>query len=364
MNHTRHRPSVRRALRAGAQTLLALALIGAAAKAASPQGFLVRIEASQIGLAIDALRGRTRTVALPGYHLQLPWAQQMIVLDKGVLETVLKPGNVGASVPEGPTTVRAKDGSRFWFEDLQVQYQLEPERAAELLEHLGADPAAPRDLVQVAARAAIAEQHGRFEAAQAADPVTTDAAKLEARSQLAAELAPLGVSIVQITTPKPRFEREYEQAVDQRRSAVQDLEKVEGDLAQLGKNRAKLLQRAADETELARKVQSSQATQQISKAGAAELERRGKADAYAAQREAAATARAHELLAQAEALADAGAKNAEGLRAKVEAIGLGGATAVREELVKRLASVEFTLTPFLQDPAPRSGAIVAQGGQP
>ena len=76
------------------------------------------------------------------------------------------------------------------------------------------------------------------------------------------------------------------------------------------------------------------------------------ADAWAITQRGAGQAEKDALLAQARGLETQARKEAEGLRARVEALAERGDILVRETLARKLASISFEIIPYRRDPAP------------
>jgi SPFH domain / Band 7 family len=323
----------------------------------SPQGLLVDLKSSQIGVRFDAWSGERALVTTPGYHLLLPGLQQIALFERSPLELVIASGPAQGPVPAGPTTVRSSDGSKFWFEALSLQHQLRPEQALAALDAFGGDARRQEQLIALIARAALARVYGEPAAHEVADPAVTDAKKLDCRERLRAGLEPFGVELIQLAMPKPRFEREYEKAIEERQLAAQAQDKIETELAGLVSARPLRLKKVERELVLNEKVLAKHAIEKRLQSEAQEIERRSKADTWALTRRAEGAAKADELGAFAQARRETALAQAAGLRAEVEALAGAGELAVREEIIKRLASIEFTLSPFLKDPA-----ALAKGG--
>jgi regulator of protease activity HflC (stomatin/prohibitin superfamily) len=328
-------------------------------KLQSEQGFLVDLKASQIGVRIDAWSGERTLISTPGYHLLLPGLQQIALFERSPIDLKLEAGNAQAGVPAGPTTVRSSDGSKFWFESLEVQHQLQPEHAVDALAAFGAARDRQQQLVGLLARAALGREYGRLAAHEVADPATIDTVKLECKRRMRDGLAPYGIELIQVTMPKPRFEREYERAIDERQLASQALDKVQGDLATLVAARPLRLEKVDRELLLAGKSLEVLGVQKLAQAESVEIARRAKTDAWALARRSEGESKSAELLANATARRESAVKSAEGLRAEVAALASAGDIAVRDVIIQRLGSIEFTLSPFQQDPQPST----SKGGQ-
>ena len=84
--------------------------------------------------------------------------------------------------------------------------------------------------------------------------------------------------------------------------------------------------------------------------GAVQLKK--SADAYALEQVAAGSAEQAQLLAEARGKTEQYTKEAEGVRARAEALAERGEVVVRESIVEQLSRIQFTFVPYSRDPAP------------
>ncbi|MFT5154545.1 MAG: hypothetical protein ACI841_004553, partial [Planctomycetota bacterium] len=77
------------------------------------------------------------------------------------------------------------------------------------------------------------------------------------------------------------------------------------------------------------------------------------ADAFSTKRTAEGSAEKSQLVAQARGLEAKYRAEAEGLESKAKALEQRGEVVVREALIKKLASISFTLVPYSRDPVPK-----------
>jgi len=243
-------------------------------------------------------------------------------------------------------TVRAKDGSNFYFDILEVHYQVRPRDADMVIRQLGPGDTFKRTLMATLARGVLRDEFGRYSFIEIADPTTYGTATSEARRRLNETLEPYGIEVTQIVTPKPKFDQRVEQAIEQRQTTEQEIE-VQAE------KRRKL------EQESGLKVQSVEQEKNAEyQALLAELEAKQKgaennliavkreADKYFIERDASGNAYREEKTTRAEANAVAYKKEAEGLVAKITAVGAQGPAVlnavIAEKVMPQLKGVKAT----------------------
>jgi hypothetical protein len=202
------------------------------------------------------------------------------------------------------------------------------------------------------ARSILRNEFGKFDAIQAADPTVYKEAPQLAKEVLNGLLEPHGIRILQIITPNPRFDDEYENAIETRKNADQDAERLVAQLRQLEQEQFRQLQ----DVEREKSVEMRKLKGDLDQATRAAQERatkiRGEADAYAIQRGGEAAGMQADLLAQAHGMEEKYRKEAEGILARAQALDARGEVVVREAIIKKLVGIQFTLMPYSRDPNP------------
>lgn len=325
--------------------LVACGLYAVSAYAAGTWG-VIDVKATQVGVRVNYLTGTEEVVEAPGYQLFFPYFQGVFLLDKSPVQFQMA-GDMRRGHNEVPfLLVRSKDGSNFWFESLEIQYELIPSQAGLVLSESGSGDGYKAIWLRALARSILRDEFGRFRAEDIADPTTYEAAKKASQAQLSKLLAPHGIHLIAITTPKPRFEGQYESVIEDRKVAVQEIARLKGEMRQLGFDRERLLARVEKEMSIEReKMRGSLAKKRLSALGN-ELELRAMAEIYADKRMKHADAERANLSAMAQTRRTQLQREAEGLRAQVRALEDRGELVVREALIKSLAKTELHLSPM------------------
>lgn len=312
---------------------------------------LAEVQPSQVGVLIDHRSGEVELLLQPGVRGLLPWFEDVFVFDRGPRVLRLE-GEVWTADGVDPRlVVRAPDGSKFWFESIDVEFQIVPELAERLLPKNGASGRL-LECVRACARPVLEEELGVFDAQQVVDAAFVAAALQRADERLDALLADYGLEVVHLSVSKPKFEREYEVAIEQRKEV--------GQRASLASDSIPLLERQIEQAIV--DLEAKKRLERLELQGAIDAERiqattndqqaRADADAYALKRATDRALRVAELAVEAEALrASIDAQDAL-FRAELDALAQRGDLAVREELVRVLADATLRFVPYSRDPAP------------
>ena len=229
-------------------------------------------------------------------------------------------------------TVRAADGSNFYFEKVEIHYQVIPAAAADVIRQNGPGEGFKHYALRVHAREILRNEFGRYSFLDIADPRTYGEATTRAKAALNDRLNPLGIEVTNIPPPKPSFDQRVEQAIEERQNAEQEVEVQQ-------EKRNKLIQ------EKGRRVQQVEQTKNAEyQALIAELEAKKQqavngliavkreADKYFIEHKADGEAERDEKITRAKANEVAYQKSAEGLAAEIKAVGASGPDVLNREI--------------------------------
>ncbi|OUU24287.1 MAG: hypothetical protein CBC13_03865 [Planctomycetia bacterium TMED53] len=249
-------------------------------------------------------------------------------------------------------SVRASDGSSFKFNEISLQYQLIPSETAKILQDSGPGDAFKRNWVRAFARSVLRDEFGRYSSEDIADPSNYTTATTKSKERLNEYLKDHGIEILQIITPKPSFDVKVENAIEDRKNANQEVERLRIEQAKLINE----LERKLAETE---RTKASEYEAALGKLEAdkinAEKDRvkvEKSADAYKITQMNQGKAEEAKKTQEARALDTRARKQAEGLLARVAALEKQGEVLVREELSKLFQRVRFSVVPYRRDAAP------------
>jgi hypothetical protein len=334
---------------AGPLALLAVIV----AFAGSGKAGFQEVDDSQVSLTINYLTGNSDYSEQPGIRIFIPIIQEVFTFDKSPNKFVMKGKKNISDNDVKQLEVRANDGSIFWFEELEIQYKLVPSKVAEIIQDSGAEEAFKGNWMKSYARSVLRDAFGRYSAEEIANPTTYKAAKDKAQERLEKLLEPHGITIVQIVTPKPKFHHAYETAIEQRKLANQEVQRLIAKLMQLEKEKDRRLA----------SIERDKYVNYESLLGALEAERitaetqrvklEKSADAAKIMTESEGKASEAKFLQEARGLNEKYLLQIKGLKAQAEALALQGEVIVRETLARKLAQIEFTIIPYSKDSHPK-----------
>ncbi len=325
---------------------------------------LAKIRDDQVGVLVDAWTRSTRIVDTPGYTPYLPWFQSVHTIDKSPNAFVFR-GNTTNGWNEVPRLlIRARDGSSFWFDEVTLQYALRVESADVVLDDSGGGDAFKEELLRCHARAILRDEFGRFAAGDSARPESVAIATRASLDRMNTALAPHGIEVLEVSSPKPAFDKKYEDMINRRKLANQETDqllaqadslKSKGELSEQTVRKEKELELLKLEGNLANDV------------GAAERElvrARAEADNVYAERVSQGRIAKAEKELQADVLTAKYRGLAEDARARADALAAHGSGSVRAALVDRLADIQFEIVPYSRDPAPQRIEYEQPSSQP
>lgn len=307
-----------------------------------------------------------RTIIAQGAQTFIPGIQTLHVLERKpqvfvMSDEAAQSGRQGSRSGRGrlenvapSLTVRANDGSNFFFDRLEIHYQILPAEAAKVLAYSGPESAYKHDLIATHAREILRDEFGRYSFIEIADPSKYGAATSEARRRLNERLLPYGLEITQIVTPKPKFEARVEKAIEERQNAEQEVEVQEEKRNKLEQEKGLKIQsieqkKNAEYQSLVAELESAKKA-----AGNKLLSVRREADKYFIEREASAIAYQQEKTLRAKANEEAYRKEAEGLVAKISAAGAAGPDVLNQVIAEKVFPQlqKVSATPLIKPSTP------------
>jgi regulator of protease activity HflC (stomatin/prohibitin superfamily) len=316
---------------------------------------MMQVEANEIAVRVNYLTGEESVITQPGYQFYFPFVQGIYTLDRTTQEYVMSGLDRDSSDRPNQArrlTVRAKDGSNFWFQEMRIQYELIPNRADRVVSDSGVGDAFKQEWIKAHARSVLRDEFGRYSAVEVANPTVYKQAPEAARERLNSLLEPHGIRVVRIVTPNPKFDDPYERAIEDRNEADQEVEELKARAEQLQQVRGQRLAAVSKEKEVEMQTLEGELSKELLTAERDAIRIQRGADAFAATRVAEGQAELEQLTAQAQGLTEKYTKEAEGIASRAKALEQRGEVVVREALVEKLLGVKFTFVPYSRDPAP------------
>jgi len=336
-----------------AVAVLGLVIVIGALMAISGRLGITNVQPKEVALIINYMTGEQEVVTTPGYKVYIPFVQEVFKFDRTIQEFTMAGDKYRSSAEVPRLTVRAKDGSNFWFDQLSIQYELIPGETVKIINDSGLGDSFKEEWVKTFARSILRDEFGRYTAVQAANPTEYAQAPSDATQSLNELLRPHGINVVRIVTPNPKFDPDYERAIETRKEADQEVEELIARAEQLKQVREQKLAAVRKEKEVEMQQLEGELIRKLRNTEAQSIQMQRGADAYAARRIGEGQAKQAELLAEARGLVAKYTKEAEGIESRALALEQRGEVVVREALIERLLSIQFTLVPYSRDPAPK-----------
>lgn len=320
------------------------------------------IDPGQVAVRVNNLTGARDTIVQPGLVLRAPFGLHSIyVLDASPQTFVMKGTQNTDDLHVVELTVRASDGSNFLFNDTTIIFQVAGDRAEDTIRDAGVEGAFRR-WMRPYARSILRDEFGRESTISVSNPANFGAATERARARLNQVLEAHGLVVTQIVTPRPRFSEEYENLIESRNGAENQLAVIQSELTRAGTDRSRRLaevdrdqnkiiqeKRAELETTLATAIAEQAETIRIVDSYRIDTVAKGQAAVAAAQR------KADELRGQLEA--EFGAQ-----QASIEAFRDQPVERVMERLGSKLAGVTIGIQPYANDGRPSRIELEQIGG--
>ena len=314
---------------------------------------VTQVEANEVAVRVNFLTGAETVITQPGYQFYIPYLQGIYTFDRTTQEYVMSGQQYAGANLAPRLTVRANDGSNFWFEELKIQYEIIPGTTGTVLNDSGPGELFKQEWIKAHARSVLRDEFGRYSAVEVANPTVYKRAPEEARRRMNEILHEHGVDVVRIITPNPKFDPAYEEAIETRKEADQEVQELQARAQQLEQVREQRLAAVRKENEVEMQSLTGELARERLAAERDAIRLTKAADAYSATRVAEGQAELARLSAKARGLTAKYENEAEGILERAKALEERGRVVVREALVDKLMNVEFTLVPYSKDPAPQ-----------
>jgi regulator of protease activity HflC (stomatin/prohibitin superfamily) len=320
----------------------------------------VVIEPGQVAVRINNLTGARDTIVQPGLVTRAPFGLHSVyVLDASPQTFVMKGDKNIDDLHVAELTVRASDGSNFLFNDTTIIFQVLGDEAESAIRDAGASTSFRR-WMKPYSRSILRDEFGRESTISVSNPANFGAATERARTRLNELLAPHGVVVTQIVTPRPRFSEDYENLIESRNEAENQLVVIVSDLARASTDRSRRLAEVDRDQNKIIQEKRAELEASLATAVAAQAETIRGADGYRIE----TVAKGQAALAAAERKGAElrGQLNAEysAQKATVEAFQNQPVERVMERLGQKLSGVTISIQPWAHDARP--SRVELEGG--
>jgi len=322
---------------------------------------IVEIGDDEVAVVYNNLSGTTRQVETPGNELFLPFIEQVRLLKRSPVELWMKGEERTGAVQVPELRLRATDGTAFRFESFAVQYALRPDAARERLEDSGEVPEDAAAIVEAWVRAILRDEYGGFTTEEVVMRENQKSANAASLARLNQALILHGLEIQEISTPKVRFDSAYEKAVENRKIANQEVERLKAEFRHIDAERDQKFAALETEMEIKRAELKLKVMNYVAVIEKDARTRRAEADRYLANRRGAGDVSRYQKQQESLAMSETYDAQAGALRDEVAGLAEGGEAMIREAWIERLDGIEFRSLPYSRDARPAAVEILDAG---
>ena len=320
------------------------------------------IDAGEVAVRINNITGSTEVITQPGLVMRLPFGIHTVYKLDVSPQTFHLRGAENKSVLEGrELDVRASDGSSFAFNDTTLLFRAIPAKADETLRDSGLGHAYYEWMLPYA-RSILRDEFGRESTISVSNPTSFAAAEDKAKQRLNKLLGEHGIEVTSIVTPRPRFSKEYEDLIESRNQAENQLAVIDSELQRAKTERDRMLAEVERDQNKIIQTKRAELETQLATAVTNQTQIHREVDAYKIDKVAsgeasrsAAKGKAVEL--KGELFAEYSAK-----KAQIDAFRNQPVERVMERLGERLKGVTIEIQPFRNDGSPTRVQLENLGG--
>lgn len=312
----------------------------------------ITLEAGEVAVRVNNVTGAQETLTRPGLVMKLPFGIHSVhILDASPQTFHMQGTKFVNDLHVEELTVRASDGSNFVFKDTTIIFRIIGDEAQSLVKDAGLGDRF-KAWMRPYARSILRDEFGRESTISVSNPATFGAATQRCKSRMNELLSVHGLEITSIVTPRPIFAQAYEELIEARNEAENQLTVIDSELQRAATGRQREL--AEVDRDQNHAMQERRATFEAALATAVtkQAETRQEVDTYRIQQVGAGQAALSAANYEAEQLA--GELNAKyiGRKAEIDAFRAQPVERVMERLGERLDGVTIDIQPYANDATP------------
>lgn len=320
------------------------------------------VEPGQVAVRINNLTGAAEVITQPGLILRLPFdIHDVYILDVSPQTFHMRGAQDKSSLEVSELDVRASDGSNFVFNDTTILFRAIPAKADDTIRDSGLGHAYYEWMLPYA-RSILRDEFGRESTISVSNPTNFGAATERARRRINELLAKHGIEVTSIVTPRPRFSTEYENLIEARNQAENQLAVIDSNLLRAKTERdRKLAEVERDQNKL---IQEKRAELEAALAEAVtnQTQTRRDVDTYKVEKVGAGEGARAAAKGKAEQLKGQLAAQYATKKAEIDAFRNQPVERVMERLGERLKGVTISIQPFRNDGSPTKIQLENVGG--
>ena len=322
----------------------------------------ITLEPGQVAVRVNNITGSQTTLTRPGLLMRIPFGVHSVyILDASPQTFSMKGGRNIDDLHVKELTVRARDGSNFIFKDTTVIFRVLGADAQSVIRDTGTGGGF-KHWMRPFTRAVLRDEFGRESTISVSNPASFGEATERARTRMNEVLNRHGIVITQIVTPRPRFAEEYENLIESRNEAENQLTVIKSELtravtdrqrrlAEVDRDQNRVIQEKRAELEAALATAVTQQAETIRAVDTMRIEKVGQGQAVLSA-----------SVRQAEELEGQLAAEYQSRKAEIDAFRNQPVERVMERLGERLEGVTINIQPWSDDATPSRVELEQIGG--
>lgn len=322
----------------------------------------VTIEPGQVAVRINNITGAQTTLTQPGLAMRLPFGIHSIrILDASTQTFVMTGAQNINDLHVKELTVRSRDGSNFSFKDTKVTFRVLGPEAQAVLSNTGAGSNF-KHWMRPFTRSILRDEFGKESTISVSNMATLGVATRRATERMNEALNKHGIEVTEIVTPRPSFADQYEELIEARNEAENQLKVIDSELtravterqrrlAEVNRDQNRIIQEKRAEYEAALATAVTQKAEITRTVDTLRIEKVGQGQAALS----AAARQAEELRGELAAVY-------ESRKAEIDAFRNQPVERVMERLGERLEGITIDIQPWADDSTPSRLRIEQAGG--
>jgi regulator of protease activity HflC (stomatin/prohibitin superfamily) len=320
------------------------------------------IEAGQVAVRVNNVTGSMEVITQPGLVVRLPFGlNDVYVLDVSPQTFHLRGAKNTSTLEVRELDVRASDGSNFAFNDTTILFRAIPSKADETVRDSGLGHAYYEWMLPYS-RSILRDEFGRESTIGVSNPTTFRTAEERAKQRLNKLLGEHGVEVTSIVTPRPRFSKDYEDLIEARNQAENQLAVIGSELERAKTERDRKLAEVDRDGNKVIQTKRAELESGLAEAVTQNTQTHREVDSYKIDK--VAVGEAARSAAKTKATQLKGELDAEysSRQAEIDAFRNQPVERVMERLGERLKGVTIEIQPFQQDGSPKRIQLENVGG--
>ncbi len=322
----------------------------------------VTVEPGHVAVRVNNITGEVETITQPGLIMRLPFGIHSVHIVDASPQTFHMRGTANKNPLEvRELTVRASDGSNFEFNDTTILFKVVPSSGARVIFDAGTEHAY-RMWMSPYARSILRDEFGRESTISVSNPTTFGQATERARKRINDLLTKHGLEVTSIVTPRPRFSEDYENLIEARNQADNEMSVIGSNLQRAATDRSRRLAEVDRDQNKIMQEKRASLEAQLATAVSTQTQTRREVDTFKIEK--VATGQAALSASRSTAIELKGQLDAQFVsrKAEIDAFRLQPVERVMERLGQRLEGVTIDIQPWTNDSAPSRVQVEKLGG--